>query len=60
MAAEGQGGNRATLRDEQFGQGLAEHSAEAAETFRLAPHPTIPRCQAPLLVIVLDGLGQSK
>ncbi|KAL4419791.1 hypothetical protein ABPG75_006889 [Micractinium tetrahymenae] len=60
MAAEGQGGHQATLRDEQFGQRLPEHAAEGAEIFRLAPHPTIPRCQAPLVVIVLDGLGESK
>lgn len=49
------------LTDEQAGHGLPEHSEEALREeleqgdFRLKPHPTIPRCDAPLLLIVLDG-----
>lgn len=58
--------HRATLTDEQFGQGLPEHGEAAlrneAESgaFQLRPHPTIPRSNKPLLLIVLDGLGVSK
>ena len=61
-------GHRATLTDEQFGQGLPEHGQESfrrdleaqPQEFRLAPHPSIPRSGKPLLIIVLDGLGESK
>lgn len=59
-------GHRSTLADEQFGQGLPEHSEAAlreeaaAGDFRLAPHPTITRIGKPLLLIVMDGLGESK
>ncbi|PRW33685.1 2,3-bisphosphoglycerate-independent phosphoglycerate mutase isoform B [Chlorella sorokiniana] len=60
--------HRATLTDQQFGQGRAEHGEEALRAeaaggdFKLQPHPDIPRVSTdkPLLVIVLDGLGESK
>lgn len=58
----------ATLKDEQFGHGLPEHGEAALRAeaeagggdFKLQPHPTIPRSDKPLLLIVLDGLGVSK
>lgn len=57
----------ANITDEQAGKGLPEHSEEALRaeaaaegTFRLEPHPDIPRCDKPLLLIVLDGLGESE
>lgn len=55
-----------TLKDEQYGQKLQEHSEEALRAegaqggFRLPAHPTIPRSDKPLLLIVLDGLGESR
>jgi hypothetical protein len=55
-----------TLTDEQYGQKLHEHSEEALRAeaaqggFTLPAHPTIPRSNKPLLLIVLDGLGESK
>ena len=59
MASGQEGARRATLTDEQFGQGLPEHEAAAAQTFTLEPLPAL-RTDKPLLIIVLDGLGESQ
>lgn len=56
--AEGQGGHRATLTDEQAGFGLPGHAQEevaaavqAEDGFRLRPlGPSLPRSDKPLLV----------
>ncbi|KAI3425198.1 hypothetical protein D9Q98_008967 [Chlorella vulgaris] len=59
-------GRRAHITDDQFGHKLPEHSEEAlraeaaSAVFHLPQHPSIARCDKPLLLIVLDGLGESK